>query len=125
MPPVFTIDLSGSIFEDKTGERSYALANDNWHSMNMAQGVDTFSGAGAIAVQSADKKQVLCMVWNRADHVFLQNGTTIGVALTPIEFNLDRRYHIRGKIYLFDGSMDVLKDKINKETKLLVLSNSD
>lgn len=122
LPPSFAIDLTGSAFEDTTGERTFVLVKDKWQNIHLEPGKPrAVAEAGAIAVQSDDKKQVLCMVWNRPDHVFSEGGTTIGVALTPIVFDLDRRYHVRGKIYLFEGSLEVLKDRISKETQLVLL----
>ncbi len=56
------------------------------------------------------------MAWPKASGVVAKGGLQIGVTLEPITFGLDRRYHVRGKVYLLQGDLESLSDRIRKET---------
>ena len=76
-------------------------------------------GIGVVAVQSADGQQILCLALQGATGVSAGNGMKIGVSIKPIEFSTWRRYLIRGKIYLMDNDLEVLRDRISKECNIL------
>ena len=72
-----------------------------------------------MAVQSADGQQILCMALQGAAGVSAGNGMKIGVSINPIKFPTSRRYLIRGKIYLMNNDLEVLRDRISKECNIL------
>lgn len=112
--PVFSIDLTGTGFEDPGCMRTWMLKHSGWQKAGgHSHGTD--AGAGVIAVQSEDGKMILAMAIHHASHVINEGGTMVGVALEPVSFPLSRRYHVRGKVYLLDGDLDIVEDRIRKE----------
>jgi hypothetical protein len=119
-PPEFLVDLTDSPFMDAAGERTWILHQGEWVQAVEAETGHTETGhtpgVKAIAVQSADHDQVLCMAWPKARYVILRPEVNqLGVALEPVEFSLRRRYHLRGKVFLMDTSLEVIRDRIQKE----------
>lgn len=108
--PAFFMETAGSEFEDPDGRRTWALTAQGWKTV---QGF--CEGADAIAVQSSCTGRVLAMAWNHARGVFA--GPTPGVTLEAISI-LNKRIHRRGKVYLMDADLDVLKDRIRKELNI-------
>ncbi len=117
-PQALLIDLEGTAFEDETGERTFVFKNGAWEKIP-ATGEEKVPGTGIIAVQSADGEKLLCMAWPNAIYCLRKEGTKVGVALDPVDFPLTKRYHLRGKIYLFEGGREVLLDRIRKEQNVL------
>ncbi len=113
--PTFLIDLRGTTFEDPERERTWILTAGGWQKADAVTG-RTVTGPGAIAVVSACGTRILCMAWPRANDVI--SGQDLGVALQPVHFPLNRRYHIRGKVYLLEGNLEILKDRIGRETTI-------
>ena len=109
--PEFLIDLKGTPFEDSDRQRTWILTPEGWLRENAQS--NAALGSGAVAVVSTSGKRILCMAWPRAERTIA--GTDMGVALRPVRVPLDKRYHVRGKIYLIDGDLDVLEDRIRKE----------
>ena len=54
------------------------------------------------------------MAWPRAERVIV--GRNMGIAIEPVRFPTSKRYHIRGKVYLIEGDLEILEDRIRKET---------
>lgn len=111
MGPVFSLDVEGSEFEDADGSRTWALSSEGWQ-----KALSQPKGARAIAVQSEDGGHLLAMAWNNYSNITLDGGP--GVVLKPVEFALHKRYHVRGKVYLVEGDLDVLGDRIKKELNI-------
>ncbi len=116
-PPVFRIGLAGTMFEDPLGERTWILSDEGWVKADTSQGEDA-SGPGIIAVQSEDGEEILCLVWPGAKGAFASGGEEIGVIIKPISFPLKRRYLLRGKVYLMEGDLEILRDRISKEVNI-------
>ncbi len=113
-PPQFTLELEGTPFEDPSGERTWVLLNEGWIKAEGNRILDQ-PGKTAIAVESDQGDEILCMAWPKAHGVIHHPGTTIGIALEPVEFSLRHRYHVRGKVYLVNRDLEMLRDRINKE----------
>jgi len=110
--PEFLIDLEGTPFEDTERGRTWFLTAEGWEKVGGER--DTVSGSGVVAVVSANGKRILCMAWPRAERVIV--GRNMGVAIEPVRFPTSKRYHIRGKVYLIEGDLEILEDRIRKET---------
>ncbi len=114
--PRFMLDLKGTSFEDPKGERTRVLTAEGWRKIDATKG--RVAGTGVVAVTSTDGKQILCMAWPKASGVVAGTDLKIGVTLQPARFPANRRYHIRGKIYLLDSDLEILKDRIGKEMSI-------
>jgi len=108
--PRFTIDTTGTEFEDPDGSRTWALTSNGWKKAN-----GYHDRADAIAVQSGRGERVLAMAWNSAKGVSAEPKP--GVILKSISI-IGRRIHVRGKIYLMKADLDVLADRIRKEINI-------
>jgi hypothetical protein len=115
--PVFAIDLADTVFEDRKGDRTWALTSEGWGKVG-PKAAPADSGIGAIAAKSSDGEKIVCMAWPRAVGVVAEHGKRIGVALRSVRFPPNRRYHVRGKIYLVEGDLQVLGDRIRREMDL-------
>jgi len=114
-PPEFWLDLSASPFKDASGERTWVLQDGEWVPLAGAKPTEA-PGVMAIAVQSMDGSQIVCLAWPKARHVILEpEANRLGIALEPVEFSLRRRYHLRGKVFLMTASLEVIRDRIQKE----------
>ena len=113
--PGFTLNLENTEFEDPDNERTYILTQSAWNKVN--NGTIKSSDSFAIAVKAKSGNSIICLAWNNASGTF-KKGQQIGVSLKSIEVPLHKRYHVRGKIYLFEGTMEVLKDRIRKEMSI-------
>jgi len=109
--PVFTLDVAGTGFRDADCERTWVLTSGGWQRAS-----DQPEGARAVAVRSENGKHLLAMAWNNISNVSLSEGP--GIILEPVESILNRRYHVRGKIYLVDENIEVLGDRINREMNI-------
>lgn len=116
-PPTFFIKLGGTPFEDLSKERTWILTSTGWQKLNASKQNDT-AGSGVVAVESIDGGTFLCLAWKNANGVS-GSGKEIGVSLKPVNFELHKRYHVRGKIYLMEGDLEILRDRISKETNIL------
>ena len=105
--PRFTIDTTGTEFEDTEGHRTWALTQDGWKKAEAYHG-----RAFAIAVQSVRGDRILAMAWNNAKNVTAKPKPGMILKSTPIR---NKRIHVRGKIYLVEADLDVLEDRIRKE----------
>ena len=114
LPPEFKLELEGTPFADPAGERTWVLMNGEWIKASGDMVLDQI-GKAAIAVISEGGDEILCMAWPKAHGVTFESGSSIGISLEPVDFSLRHRYHIRGKVYLLQADLDVLKDRINKE----------
>ncbi len=112
--PEFLLDVSGSDFEDKDGTRTWILTPGGWVSGNSGLSME-INGLGAIAIESSGGGKILCMAWPKSRKVLSGPGQSPGIALEPVSFGLNKRYHTRGKIYLIDGNLEMLRDRIQKE----------
>jgi hypothetical protein len=54
------------------------------------------------------------MAWPKAAGI-MYTGDAIGITLEPVEFSMRQRYHVRGKVYLMETGLEVVKDRISKE----------
>jgi hypothetical protein len=106
--PLFTLEISESEFADPDGRRTWMLSEAGWVKAKTAR-----AGACAIAIQSTDRKKVLAMAWNGASGVSV--GDQLGVSLKPLSI-VNKRVHVRGKIYLMEADLSVVADRIWKET---------
>lgn len=111
--PFFELDLAGTQFEDSNKERTWRLTNTGWEKLENGK----VQGLGIIAVQSSVDDKILCIAWTNASSVTSTNSK-VGVSLKLVEFGLDKRYHVRGKLYLIDNSLEVLEDRIRKELNM-------
>ena len=111
--PFFELDLSGTQFEDLNKERTWRLSSTGWEKI----GNGIVQGLGIIAVQSSVDDKILCIAWTKASSV-TSNNSKVGVSLELVEFGLDKRYHVRGKLYLIDNSLEILEDRIRKELNI-------
>ncbi len=111
MGPVFTLDVAGTGFMDADCERTWVLTSGGWEKASAQP-----EGARAVAVQSENGSHLLAMAWNNISNVSLSEGP--GIILKPVESTLNRRYHVRGKVYLVDGDLEVLGDRINREMNI-------
>jgi hypothetical protein len=115
--PKFWLDLTGTPFEDPDGQRTWRLTTQGWHSA--ADGpLESTGEAPVVAVRSADGKRIVCLAWSHADAVRADDGLKIGSVLRSVDPPGGRRYHVRGKIYLMDGSLEILRDRVSKELSL-------
>ncbi len=114
--PVFSINLEGTGFEDPDGKRTWVLTGDGWAHADMSAGN---ASTGVIAVQSAGMDKVLCLAWPGAEGAFADGGKEIGISIEPISFPLRKRYLLKGKVYIMEGDLDILRDRISKETGIL------
>ena len=108
--PIFDLDTVGSEFADPDHERTWVLSARDW-----IKGTTRHDGATAVAVavQSQDGRKVLAMAFNDAQGVTV--GKTLGVILKPV-MALGKRCHVRGKIFLMEADLEVVADRIKKET---------
>ncbi|MFY0651797.1 MAG: hypothetical protein JXQ96_07170 [Cyclobacteriaceae bacterium] len=111
--PFFELDLAGTQFEDTNKERTWRLTSTGWEKVENGKA----QGLGIIAVQSSVDDKILCLAWTNASGITSSNSK-VGVSLKAAEFGLDKRYHVRGKIYLIDNSLEVLKDRVLKELNI-------
>jgi hypothetical protein len=112
--PIFYIDMEGTIFEDPECERTWVLEKGGWVPP-AGESVKTGAGAGVIAVQSGNGRMVMALAIHHASRVISKGGTRVGIALEPYTFPLNRRYLVRGKVYLMEADLDVIEDRIRKE----------
>ena len=110
--PFFELELAGTPFEDPGKERTWILTDEGWVIADNAKS----QGPGVIAVQSSVDDKILCLAWTNASGVNSEN-TRIGVWLENVAIATSKRYHVRGKIYLIDNTLEVLEDRIRKELK--------
>ncbi len=106
--PICTLDTAGSEFTDPDHERTWVLSARGW-----IKGTARHDGATAVAVQSQDGEKVLAMAFNDAEGVTVNK--TLGVILKPVTA-LGKRRHVRGKIFLMEADLEVVADRIRKET---------
>ena len=111
--PFFELDLAGTPFEDSDKNRTWRLTNSGWEKL----GNGKVQGHGIIAVQSSVDDKILCIAWTNAASV-TSNNSKVGVSLKVVEFGLNKRYHVRGKLYLIDNNLDVLEERIRKELNI-------
>jgi len=111
--PFFELDLAGTPFEDSNKERTWRLTNTGWEKVGIAK----VQGLGVIAIQSSVDDKILCIAWTNASSV-TSTYSKVGVLLKAVEFGLNKRYHVRGKFYLINNSLDVLEDRIRKELNI-------
>ncbi|MBE0655179.1 MAG: hypothetical protein IH594_15365 [Bacteroidales bacterium] len=109
-PPVISLSLQNTDFEDANDERTWVLTNEGWKKLKEAENIN----GEAIAVQSADGKKILAMVWDNPTGTKAEDGK-IGIALKTPDFDQSRRYFVRGKVYLFTGDLDALSLRISRE----------
>ena len=112
-PPGFIMETAGTAFEDPEGERTWILTGGEWKQAQ-GKGVSETSGTAAIALADAAGERFLCMAWPRSARIHYGQSSP-GIAIDPVEFSMGHRYHIRGKIFIVEGSLEVLKDRIDKE----------
>jgi hypothetical protein len=105
--PLFRLEIGDSEFADPDGKRTWILSAAGWVKAKSA-----CAGACAIAVQSLDRKKVLAMAWNKAKGVSV--GDQLGVRLKPLSI-VNKRVHVRGKIYLMEADLSVVAHRIRKE----------
>ncbi len=111
-PPEFLIDIKNSEFEDLDHNRTWILTTNGWRQANER---NDLRNTGAFAVVSKQEDKILCMVWNNPKKVVTPKNGKTGLALQPVEFPIDKRYHVRGKLYLIENDLEILKDRIMKE----------
>ena len=112
--PVFRIDLAGSPFQGSPGEKTWFLVEGEWKNAPEAGPTCAVSVVKAIAVQSADEKSLVCLAWPRAIGATVE-GSTLAISLEPVEISWKHRYHLRGKVYVLEAGLEVLKDRIGRE----------
>ena len=105
--PRFAINATGTEFEDPDGGRTWVLTAGGWIK---AEGY--VEGAQAFAVQCTRGERVLAMAWNRGQGVSAARKPEVILESAAI---VGKRIHVRGKVYLIKGSLDVLADRIRKE----------
>jgi len=105
--PRFTLDTRDTEFEDTEGLRTWALTAKGWQKAKGYQG-----RACAFAVESVNGERVLAMAWNNSKKVTVD--TKPGMILDASTI-MNKRIHVRGKIYLMHADLDVLEDRIRKE----------
>lgn len=113
--PQFLIDRKGTPFEDPENQRTWILTAGGWQKPN-AETEQAELGAGVIAVVSDAGNKILCIAWPKAGNIIA--GKDMGVALQPVPVPPSKRYHVRGKVYLIEGDLEILKDRICKETTI-------
>ncbi len=105
---VITLDTGDSEFADPDGSRTWALGQQGW-----VKAESSCAGARAIAVQSRDGRWILAMAWNRSRSAM--TGNRPGIELPSVSA-VGKRVHVRGKLYLMETDLDVMADRIRKET---------
>ena len=106
--PRIAVDLSGTSFEDTGRKRSWILAEGKW--------TQRAHKGDAIAVISKDGKSCFAMAWPNSQAIIAEKNGLTGLELEPRTFPPKRRYHLRGKIYLMQGDLESLKQRIIRET---------
>ncbi|MDR2776305.1 MAG: hypothetical protein LBC19_16525 [Tannerella sp.] len=102
--PEFSMILSGSVFE---GQPLKVLVNDEWKPLTH----DLKGPVRAVAVQSAQQDKTLALTFLNTSGVVERNGG-FGLRLRATDVPLHKRYHVRGKVYLLDSGLDILKQRI-------------
>ncbi len=111
--PFFELDLTGTQFEDSNKERTWRLTRTGWEKL----GKGKVQGLGIVAVQSSVDDKILCIAWTKAASV-TSNHAKVGVSLKAVKVGLAKRYHVRGKLYFINNSLDVLEDRLRKELNI-------
>jgi len=102
--PEFMLNVAGSSFD---GQPVWALVQNEWIPL-----ASSLKGeVQAVAVQSAQKDQTLALAFLHTSGACKQ-GEGFGLQLRALDIPLHKRYHIRGKVYLLDSDMNVLKQRI-------------
>ena len=112
--PVFALDMLASDFSDSTNKQTWVLTDQGWEKPTTASRKK--AKAVAVKAQGADDA-LLALVWNNAQEV-VQEHRMIGVKLRETAYPVDRRYHVRGKVYLFKGNLATLRQRISRELNL-------
>lgn len=113
--PAFMLDILSSNFSDSNNERTWVLTGHGWEKATQANMRDS----KAIAVEAKDEEDaILALVWNNAQEI-VQEDQTIGVKLIEKEYPVDRRYHVRGKVFLLEGDLEALEKRISRELNVL------
>lgn len=108
--PRITVDLSGTIFADPAGKRTWVWEGEEW---------DRKSKTGnAVAVTSSDGQYCFAMVWPHSQEVIRDKEGKVGLEIDPLKIPVDRRFHLRGKVYLVKGTLDMLAKRISRETQI-------
>jgi len=115
-PPEFRLHIAGTSFADPEGSRTWVFTSTGLERAKHSSSPEP-SGRAAIAVESKEGGEFLCMAWPRAAKFIMDPGMTIGMALEPVAFPLHKRYHTRGKVYIHTGNLESLRDRIEKELK--------
>jgi hypothetical protein len=105
--PEFSMALSGSTFENQP---LHVLVNDEWTPLTS----DWKGSIQAVAVQSAGQDQTLALAFLNTSGAVKKDGG-FGVQLRAPDVPLHKRYHVRGKVYLLDSGLDILKQRILKD----------
>ncbi len=135
--------LAGTLFEDKSLERTWIYTDGEWVAMadtDRGDGRETLthypveggpelqiprsiwgvssdvSGLDAVAVTSEDGRYVFALAWPSARSL-LSNAEIPCVHADPVlpECPPGKRVHRRGKLYLFEGTLDDLTKRVNRE----------
>ncbi|MDR2470037.1 MAG: hypothetical protein LBD27_06110 [Tannerella sp.] len=102
--PEFSMSLAGSSFD---GQPVQALIDGEWKPLT----AEWKGAVQAVAVQSTQKDKTLALAFlNTSGAVKKDKG--FGLRLRSVDVPLRKRYHVRGKVYLFDFGLDVLKQRI-------------
>ena len=114
--PELLIDLEGTTFSDPNRERTWTLTTEGWQRV---QGdLSGQAALGVVAVVSTDGTRVLCMAWPNARGPVAPAENRVGVTLEPVRFSSSRRYHVRGKIYLIEGDLTIVRDRISRDLSI-------
>ncbi len=135
--------LSGTMFEDRGLERTWIYSGGEWVAMadtDRGEGRETLthypveggpelrlpgsiwgessdvSELDAVAITSEDGNYVFAMAWPSARSI-LSNAEIPCVHADPVlpDCPPGQRVHRRGKLYLFEGSLDDLTTRVNRE----------
>jgi hypothetical protein len=102
--PEFALKLSNSSFDKQP---MWALVNDEWIPLTpVLKGM-----VQAVAVQSAQRDKTLALTFLNTSAAFKMDDS-FGLRIQAVHVPLHKRYHVRGKVYLLDSGLEVLKQRI-------------
>jgi hypothetical protein len=108
--------LAGTMFADGDLERTWIHTAGTWKRMADTDRGKEFTDDPVVAVTSPDSRYVFAIAWPHPRSIL--TNTELGcVHADPIlpECPPGRRVHVRGKLYLIEGTLDDLLARVRRE----------